>query len=87
MRLRPVSLDKKVHKYISPKFCFTPEINSKYFGTGKCVGIGQTTVAAVMFNPPMFQSKSNVENQVLLSVQIFGKNKIQNLSPNTGQLT
>ena len=45
MLLRPVSLDKNVHKYIFPKLCSTLEINSKYFGTGEeCVGIGQTTV-------------------------------------------
>ena len=30
--------------YVSPKLLFKPEINSKYFGTGECVGIGQTTV-------------------------------------------
>ena len=30
--------------YISPKLCLTPEIKSKYFRTGECVGIGQTTV-------------------------------------------
>ena len=41
---RAVSLDKNAHKYISPKLCFTPETNPKYFGTGECVGIGQTTV-------------------------------------------
>ena len=42
--LKPVSLDKIVQKCISPKLCLTQEINSKYFGTGECVGIGQTTV-------------------------------------------
>ena len=31
--------------YISPKLCLTPEIKSKYFRTGECVGIGQTTVS------------------------------------------
>ena len=32
---------------ISPKLCLTMEINSKYFGTGECVGIGQTNVFSV----------------------------------------
>ena len=44
MWLYPVSVDKNFHKYISPKLCLTPEIKSKYFRTGECVGIGQTTV-------------------------------------------
>ena len=44
MSITPVSLDKNVHRYISLKLCFTPEINSTYFGTGECVGIGQAIV-------------------------------------------
>ena len=46
MWLNTVSINKNVHKYISPKLCFTPEIKSKYFRIGECVGIGQTTVTA-----------------------------------------
>ena len=43
---RPVSADKNVRKYISPKLCLTPEIYPKYmsFGTCECIGVGQTTV-------------------------------------------
>ena len=44
MWLHQVSVDKNVHKYISPKLCLTPEIKSKYFSISECVGIGQTTV-------------------------------------------
>ena len=44
MCLHPISADKNVHKYISSKLCFTPDIKSKYFRIGECVGIGQTTV-------------------------------------------
>ena len=44
MWLHQVTVDKNVHKYISPKLCLTPEIKSKYFRIGECVGIGQTTV-------------------------------------------
>ena len=44
MWLHPVSVKKNVQKYILPKLCLTPEIKSKYFRTGECVGIGQTTV-------------------------------------------
>ena len=44
MWLHPVSVKKSVQKYILPKLCLTPEIKSKYFRTGECVGIGQTTV-------------------------------------------
>ena len=44
MWLHQVSVDKNVHKYISPKLCLTPEIKSKYFRISECVGIGQTTV-------------------------------------------
>ena len=43
MWLHPVSVEKNVQKYILPKLCLTPEIKSKYFRTGECVGIGQTT--------------------------------------------
>ena len=43
MWLYPVSVDKTVHKFISPKLCLMPEIKSKYFRTGECVGIGQRT--------------------------------------------
>ena len=44
MWLHPVSVKKNVQTYISPKLCLTPEIKPKYFRTGECVGIGQTTV-------------------------------------------
>ena len=44
MWLHPVGVNKDVQTYISPKLCLTPEIKSKYFRTGECVGIGQTTV-------------------------------------------
>ena len=44
MWLHPVSVKKNVQTYISPKLCLTPEIKSKYFRTGECVGMGQTTV-------------------------------------------
>ena len=47
MWLHPVSVKKNVQKYILPKLCLTPEIKSKYFRTGECVGIGQTTVVLV----------------------------------------
>ena len=30
------------------KLCLTPEIKSKYFRTGECVGIGQTTVLVLL---------------------------------------
>ena len=45
MWLHPVSVKENVQTYISPKLCLTPEIKSKYFRTGECVGIGQTTVS------------------------------------------
>ena len=41
----PLSVKKNVQTYISPKLCLTPEIKSKYFRTGECVGIGETTVS------------------------------------------
>ena len=44
MRLHQVSVDKNVHEYMSQKLCLTPEIKSKYFRIGECVGIGRTTV-------------------------------------------
>ena len=44
MCLYPVSVNKNVHEYISPKLCLTLEIQSKYFRIGECVGICQTTV-------------------------------------------
>ena len=44
MWLYPVSVNKNVHKYISPKLCLTPEIKSKYFRIEECIRIGQTTV-------------------------------------------
>ena len=44
MRIYPVSVNKTVHEYISPKLCLTPEIQSKYSRIGECVGICQTTV-------------------------------------------
>ena len=44
MLLHPVSVKKNVQMCISPKLCLTPDIKSKYFRTGECVGIGQTTV-------------------------------------------
>ena len=44
MWFHPVSVNKNVQKYILPKLCLTPEIKSKYFRIGECVGIGQTTV-------------------------------------------
>ena len=50
MWLHPVSVKKNVQTYISPKLCLTPEIKSKYFRTGECVGIGQTTVLASIRN-------------------------------------
>ena len=51
MCLHPISVNKNVHKYISPKLCFTPDIKSKYFRIGECVGIGQTTVFLSLFQP------------------------------------
>ena len=45
--LRTASLDKNGHKYISPKLCLTLEINSKYFETGECVVVGQSTGTSV----------------------------------------
>ena len=44
MWLHPVRVKKNAQKYILSKLCLTPEIKSKYFRTGECVGIGQTTV-------------------------------------------
>ena len=44
MWLHPVGVKENVQTYISPKLCLMPEIKSKYFRTGECVGIGQTTV-------------------------------------------
>ena len=44
MWIYPVSVNKTVHEYISPKLCLTPKIQSKYSRIGECVGIGQTTV-------------------------------------------
>ena len=44
MWLQPVRVKKNVQTYISPTLCLTPEIESKNFRTGECVGIGQTTV-------------------------------------------
>ena len=44
MWLHSVSVKKNVQTYISPKLCLTPEIKSKHFRTGECVGIGQTSV-------------------------------------------
>ena len=44
MWLYPVSVKENVQTYISPKLCLTLEIKSKYFRTGDCVRIGQTTV-------------------------------------------
>ena len=44
MWLYPIGVNKNVHKYISPKLCLTPEIKSKNFRIGECVGICQTTV-------------------------------------------
>ena len=44
MWLYPVSVDKNVYGCILPKLCLTPEIKSKYFRIGECVGIGQITV-------------------------------------------
>ena len=44
MWFHPLSVNKNVHKYIWPTLCLTPEIKSKYFRNGECVGIGQTTV-------------------------------------------
>ena len=44
MWFHPVSVKKNIQTYIWPKLCLTPEIKSKYFRTGECVGIGQTTV-------------------------------------------
>ena len=44
MWIHPVRVKKNVQTYISPKLCLMPEIKSKYFRTGECVGIGQTTV-------------------------------------------
>ena len=48
MWLHQVSVDKNVHEYISPKLYFTPEIKSKYFRIGECVGIGKTTVLPLL---------------------------------------
>ena len=45
MWIHPVRVKKNAQTYISPKLCLMPEIKSKYFRTGECVGIGQTTVA------------------------------------------
>ena len=50
MWLHQVNVDKNVHKYISPKLCLTPEIKSKYFRIGECVGIGQTTVPELLWH-------------------------------------
>ena len=49
MWLHPVSIKKNVQTYILPKLCLTAEIKSKYFRTGECVGIGQTTVHLCIF--------------------------------------
>ena len=38
---------KNVHKYISPKLCFTPEKISKYTEIGDFVGIGQTSQTSI----------------------------------------
>ena len=46
MWLHPVGVKENVQTYISPKLCLTPEIKSKYFRTGECVGIGQITVVS-----------------------------------------
>ena len=51
MWLHQVSFEKNAHEYISPKLCLTPEIKSKYFRIGECVGIGQTTVGGVKSHP------------------------------------
>ena len=59
MWLRPVSLDKIIHKDISPKLCFTPEINSKHLGTGECVGIGPTTVTVMVLSLKRFNAVIN----------------------------
>ena len=40
--------------YISPKLCLTLEIKSKYFRTGECVGIGQTTVLITLISVDHF---------------------------------
>ena len=48
MWLHLVSVKKNVQTHISPKLCLTPEIKSKYFRTGECVGIGQTTVQIIL---------------------------------------
>ena len=58
MWLHPESVKKHVHMYISPKLCLTPEIKSKYFRIGECVGIGQTTVSLVL---PMHKVKVTFE--------------------------
>ena len=57
MRLRPESLSKNDRNYISPKLCLTPGINSKYFGTGERVEIGQTTVYSLSFFPQNYQNQ------------------------------
>ena len=51
MWLHPVSVKENVQTYISPKLCLTSEIKSKYFRTGECVGIGQTTVSTQYYFP------------------------------------
>ena len=56
MWLHPVSVKKNVQKYILPKLCLTPEIKSKYFRTGECVGIGQTTVPFLEIKTKHFNS-------------------------------
>ena len=62
MWLHPVSVEKNVQTYISPKLCITPEIKSKYIRTGECVGIGQTTVPPIeklRWRPPVPLSKTS----------------------------
>ena len=48
MWLHPVGANEDVQTYISPKLCLTPEIKSKYFRTGECVGIGLNNCSSVI---------------------------------------
>ena len=70
MWLHPVSVKENVQTYISPKLCLTPKIKLKWFRTGECVGIGQTTVLAKFVD--IIQLCSN-RHWKLDNVMIFAK--------------
>ena len=63
MWLHQVTVDKNVRKYISPNLCLTPEIKSKYFRIGECVGIGQTTVLGQKCMHRQSESKQESESK------------------------